>query len=157
MRHTPHVTLAAVLVLASWSSRPAGAQQATFRAGVELVHFGVTVADRRGNFITDLKAGDFEVFEDGQPQTVKLFARGDEADGLEMHVGLLFDTSGSMGEDLKLSRSAAIKFLNTLQDARDMTLVDFDTEVRVAKYGQPDFPRMVERIRNRRPAGFTRV
>ena len=28
-----------------------------------------------------------------------------------------------------------------------MTLVDFETEVRVAKYGQNDFPRMVERIR----------
>ena len=36
-----------------------------------------------------------------------------------------------------------------------MTLVDFDTEVRVAKYGQQDFPRMVERIRARRPDGST--
>jgi Ca-activated chloride channel family protein len=36
-----------------------------------------------------------------------------------------------------------------------MTLVDFDTEVRVAKYGQRDFPRMVERIRGRTPDGET--
>jgi Ca-activated chloride channel family protein len=36
-----------------------------------------------------------------------------------------------------------------------MTLVDFDTEVRVARYGQRDFPRLVERIRGRRPGGFT--
>jgi VWFA-related protein len=36
-----------------------------------------------------------------------------------------------------------------------MTLVDFDTEVRVAKYGQRDFPRLVERIRSRKPSGFT--
>ncbi|PYR62872.1 MAG: VWA domain-containing protein, partial [Acidobacteria bacterium] len=47
-----------------------------------------------------------------------------------MHVGLLFDTSASMTDDIKLSRSAAVKFLNTLSDAKDMTLVDFDTEVR---------------------------
>jgi Ca-activated chloride channel family protein len=72
-----------------------------------------------------------------------------------MHVGLLFDTSGSMSEDIKLSRSAAVKFLNTLSEAKDMTLVDFDTEVRVAKYGQKDFPRMVERIRGRTPDGET--
>ena len=52
-----------------------------------------------------------------------------------------------MGDDIKLARSAAVKFLNTLTDAKDMTLVDFDTEVRVAKYGQQDFPRLVERIR----------
>jgi Ca-activated chloride channel family protein len=60
-----------------------------------------------------------------------------------------------MTEDIKLSRSAAIKFLNTLSEAKDMTLVDFDTEVRVAKYGQRDFPRMVERIRGRTPDGET--
>jgi Ca-activated chloride channel homolog len=143
--------------LAAAPATPAGvfAQQPTFRAGIDLVHFGVTVTDRRGNIITDLEADDFELLEDGTPQMLKVFARGDETDALDLHVGLLFDTSGSMGEDLKLSRSAAIKFLNTLQDARDMTLVDFDTEVRVAKYGQPDFPRLVERIRNRKPDGWT--
>ena len=144
------------------------AQGPVFRTGVELVSFGVTVTDRRGNFITDLNAGDFEVIEDGQKQTLRLFARGDATVGLlgaderdegalrqELHIGLLFDTSGSMSEDLKLSRSAAIKFLNMLPDADDMTLVDFDTEVRVAKYGQKDFPRLVERIRNRKPDGWT--
>lgn len=129
--------------------------QPVFRTGVDLVNFGVTVTDKRGNFITDLAAEDFDIIEEGKRQELKVFARGDQADALEMHVGLLFDTSGSMGEDLKLSRSAAIKFLNTLQDAKDMTLVDFDTEVRVAKYGQADFPRMVERIRNRKPDGWT--
>ena len=60
-----------------------------------------------------------------------------------------------MGADIKLARSAAIKFLNTLNDAKDITLVDFDTEVRVAKFGQQDFPRLVERIRTRKPDGFT--
>jgi Ca-activated chloride channel family protein len=72
-----------------------------------------------------------------------------------MHVGLLFDTSGSMGEDINLARTAAIKFLNMLSDAKDITLVDFDTEVRMSKYGQQDFPRLVERIRGRKPEGFT--
>lgn len=143
-------------------------QQPTFRAGVDLVNFGVTVTDRRGNFLTDLNADDFELIEDGHKQTLRLFARGDTTVGLlgagerdegalrqELHIGLLFDTSGSMTEDLKLSRSAAIKFLNMLPEADDMTLVDFDTEVRVAKYGQQDFPRLVERIRRRKPDGWT--
>lgn len=131
-------------------------QQATFRAGIDLVNLGVTVVDRRGNFITDLTEDDFEIVEDGKTQTITYFARGDEtASAPPLHLGLLFDTSGSMGEDIKLARSAAIKFLNTLSHARDMTLVDFDTEVRVAKYGQRDFPRMVERIRGRQPSGWT--
>src|SRR5690606_10190098 len=81
------------------------AQQATFRTGTELVTFGVTVTDRRGNFITDLTADDFEVLEDHRPQSLKYFTRGTEpGEGVELHVGLLFDTSGSMGEDINLAR-----------------------------------------------------
>ena len=132
------------------------AQTPTFRTGIDLATFGVTIVDKKGEYLTDLNAEDFEIVEDGQKQTLKYFARGTDLEsGPEMHVGLLFDTSGSMTEDIKLSRSAAVKFLNTLSEAKDMTLVDFDTEVRVAKYGQRDFPRMVERIRGRTPDGNT--
>jgi Ca-activated chloride channel homolog len=132
------------------------AQTPTFRTGIDLATFGVTAVDKKGEYLSDLNAEDFEILEDGQKQTLKYFARGtDIENGPEMHVGLLFDTSGSMTEDIKLSRSAAVKFLNTLSEAKDMTLVDFDTEVRVAKYGQRDFARMVERIRGRKPDGET--
>jgi Ca-activated chloride channel family protein len=150
--------VAAVLAVGAASLVPAGlaGQQATFRAGIDVVNFGVTVTDRRGTFITDLNIEDFEILEDGKKQTPTYFARGDQATAAPpLHIGLLFDTSGSIGEDIKLSRSAAVRFLNTLTDAVDMTLVDFDTEVRVATYGQKDFPRMVERIRSRQPSGYT--
>ena len=132
------------------------AQTPTFRTGIDLANFGITVVDRKGEYLSDLNAEDFEILEDGQKQTLRYFARGtDIENGPDMHVGLLFDTSASMSEDLKLSRSAAVKFLNTLSEAKDMTLVDFATEVRVAKYGQRDFPRMVERIRGRPADGDT--
>ena len=131
-------------------------QQPTFRAGTELVNFGVTVTDTRGKSLADLTREDFEVVEEGVPQAVQYFARGDDREkGPELHVGLLFDTSGSMEADIKLSRSAAIRFLNTMSHAQDMTLVDFDTEVRVTRFSQQDFPRLVERIRSRKPDGFT--
>ncbi len=150
--------LPVVLAILAGLAHIGHAQAPTFRADVDLVNFGVTVTDRRGNFITDLTAADFEIVEEGRPQRIRFFARGDELESApEMHVGLLFDTSGSMGQDIQLARSAAIKFLNTLSDAEDMTLVDFDTEVRVARYGQQDFPRMVERIRSRKPDGWTAI
>jgi Ca-activated chloride channel family protein len=131
----------------------------TFRAGVDLVTVGVTVTDRSGAIVHGLTRDDFHIVEDGRPQTLVQFTAGvDEAaaaDPVPTHLGLLLDTSGSMEADLELSRSAAIKFLNTLPDAADITLVDFDTEVRVARYGQRDFPRLVERIRGRKPEGWT--
>lgn len=127
-----------------------------FKSAVDLASFGVTVVDKKGALATDLGRDDFEVREGGQPQEVTLFARGDQAESApELHLGLLFDTSGSMEENISFSRSAAIKFLNALLEAKDVTLVDFDTEVRVVRYGQHDFARLVERIRRRKPDGNT--
>jgi VWFA-related protein len=132
------------------------AAQPTFRTGIDLVTFGVTAVDKRGNLVTDLTQDDFQVVEDGKPQTLKLFARGlGEGDSPATHLGLMLDTSASMESDLKLARSAAIKFLNMLPEAEDITLVDFDTEVRVTRYPQRDFARLVERIRMRKPSGWT--
>lgn len=132
------------------------AEQPTFRAGVDLVTFGVTAVDRRGNLVADLTQDDFEIVEDGKPQTIKYFTRGlGEGEGLATHLGLMLDTSASMDSDLKLARSAAIKFLNLLPEAEDITLVDFDTEVRIMRYPQRDFARLVERIRMRKPDGWT--
>ncbi|MDO8837047.1 MAG: VWA domain-containing protein [Vicinamibacterales bacterium] len=130
-------------------------QAQVFRSAVDLVSLGVTVTDRDGRFVTDLTADDFTITEDGSGQAIRLFLRGDAKPAPELHLGLLFDSSGSMEEDISLSRSAAIKFLNALPDAVDVTLVDFDTEVRVARYGPADFPRLVERIRRRKPDGNT--
>jgi Ca-activated chloride channel homolog len=130
-------------------------QQPTFRTGVDLVTFGVTVLDKKGNLVTDLTQDDFTVIEDGKPQTVQYFARGDGDSAPPTHLGLLLDTSGSMEQDIGLARGAAIKFLNLLPQAEDITLVDFDSEVRVTRYPQRDFARLVERIRRRKPEGFT--
>jgi Ca-activated chloride channel family protein len=150
------VTLAAGLALVVTTVEGARFGQQVFRTGVDLVTFGVTAVDKRGSLITDLTREDFELIEDGRPQTIAHFARGD-ADGTAAatHLGLMLDTSGSMEADLKLARSAAIKFLNLLPDARDITLVDFDTEVRVTRYPQRDFARLVERIRMRKSDGWT--
>ena len=129
--------------------------QPTFRAGVDLTTFGVTVTDRKGALVTDLGKDDFEILEDGNPQTIQHFAHGDGETSPEMHLGLMLDASGSMQSDMKLAQSAAIKFLNMLPAAADITLVDFDTQVRITRYPQRDFARLVERIRQRKPDGWT--
>jgi Ca-activated chloride channel family protein len=143
-------------VVAAMMTAGVSAWQARFRAGVELVNVGVMALDKDGNFVTNLSAHDFELFEEGQRQTVKFFSRGDTTtDAQNLRLGLLFDTSGSMSDDIELARRAAITFLKGLSEAQDITLVDFDTEVRVARYNPADFPRLVERIRERKPDGWT--
>lgn len=148
--------------------------QTLFRSGIDLVRFGATVVDRQGNFVPDLGPEDFELLERGKKQRIVHVLRGDgtafvraengqfvevpagqATSEVPLHLGLLFDTSGSMSDDLAVSRSAAVKFLNTLPEADDITLVDFDTQVRVARFGPRDFARLVERIRHRKADGMT--
>ena len=68
---------AAVAVAAVLLGTPA-AQTPTFRTGIDLVRLGVTVSDRQGIYVTDLTADDFVILEDGKPQRVAYFARGEE-------------------------------------------------------------------------------
>jgi len=131
------------------------ASQATFRTTVDLVHFGVIVVDKQGQPVTGLKADDFEIIENGKKQALKFFAVGDPDVAPPLHLGLLFDTSGSMADDLRDARSAAIKFVNALDQAADVTLVDFDTEVRVARFSPDAYEHLVERIRMRKADGWT--
>ena len=49
------------------------AAQPTFRSGVELVTIDVVATDRGGKPVHDLKAADFELFEDGKSQPIKTF------------------------------------------------------------------------------------
>ena len=135
----------------------AQAQPPVFSSRIDLVHVGVTVLDRDGNLVTDLTRDDFEVFEDGRPQEVRYFSVGlaSDAEDIPLHLGLLLDMSSSMERNDGFQKTAAIRFLNTLTYAADMTLVDFDTEVRVGRYSQQDFGRLIERIRGRRPEGYT--
>jgi Ca-activated chloride channel homolog len=127
-----------------------------FRTGVDLVTLGVTITDRTGALTTDLTRDDFQIVEDGATQRLEYFAPGGGEEAISaLHPGLMLDTSASMERDLQLARSAAIKFLNLLPQSEDITLVDFDTEVRVTRYPQRDFPRVVERIRHRKPEGWT--
>jgi Ca-activated chloride channel family protein len=140
------------------SSVVEGRQQVpVFKTAVDLVNLGVTVSDRKGGLVADLTQDDFEISEDGKKQTIRYFTVGDP-DALnqpEMHLGLLLDVSESMGEDMSFTKTASIKFLNTLTDAVDITVVDFDTEVRTARYGQSEFARLIERIRQKKASGYT--
>jgi VWFA-related protein len=146
------VIILAAMIVTSASLMTA---QQVFRAGIDLVHFGVVVTDRSGAPILGLTRDDFHIVEDGKPQAIKVFAGGEPESAPPVHLGFMIDNSGSMIEDIKDVQTAAIKFLNSVENILDVTLTDFDTEVRVARFGLDDFPRLIERIRMRKPDGYT--
>ena len=131
------------------------ASQQVFRSSVDLVNLGVVVTGKNGTPVLGLTRDDFEVVEDGRPQTLTHFAGGDPDSAPPVHLAFMIDHSGSMANDIRDVRTAAIKFLNQVDGILDVMLVDFDTEVRLARFNPDDFPRMIERIRGRRPDGYT--
>ena len=54
--------------------RAAELQTPTFRLQVEYVEVDARVTDAKGNFVRDLTKDDFQIFEDGKPQTVSAFS-----------------------------------------------------------------------------------
>ena len=124
------------------------------RARTDLVHFGVTVTDRQGNVVPGLTADAFEIVESGKRQEIVSFAAGSES-APDLHVGVMFDSSESMVTAIDAARTAAIRFLNRLPEALDMTLVDFADDVRMSLFTQEDFAHLVERIRGGKVKGQT--
>jgi VWFA-related protein len=95
---------------------------ANLRIDANLVLVPVSVCDGMNRPVTGLEREHFKVFEDKVEQTVTHFAMEDEP----LAVGLVFDTSGSMGSKLRRSRMAASAFFKTANPEDEFFLVEFN-------------------------------
>jgi Ca-activated chloride channel family protein len=120
--------LLATLVLAAAPAGPkavrAQAQPPIFGTGIEIINLSLSVTDGRNNFVTDLGAKDFAVFEDGIRQELSLFTH----ENLPISMALLIDCSASMGEEGKLAKAqtAAIRFTKVLRPQDVAEVVQFN-------------------------------
>ena len=113
------VLLVALTVLAA--ARP-GAQDRPlrdphpFRSGIEITSITATVRDAAGRLVTDLPRDAFEVYEDGERQTISQFTR----ERVPISLGVLLDVSDSMfGRRIQDARGAVDRFLFELLDPGD--------------------------------------
>ncbi len=97
-------------------------RQSTLRVDTSLVLINVTVTDPMNRFVTGLEKEHFRLFEDKVEQNVSHFASEDAP----LSVGLVFDTSGSMGAKLQKSRQAAAQFFKTANPEDEFFLVQFN-------------------------------
>ncbi len=116
-------------------TRPGGTSNATQPSPVEvdedevltvdtqLVPVPVVVRDRAGRPVANLRAENFVLYEDGQPQRISNFATSDAP----FEVALLLDTSGSTRADLGLIRRAAELFIEELRKGDRVAVVSFKT------------------------------
>ena len=95
------------------------------KVDVDLVVLGATVRDHQGHAVPQLKREDFEVFEDGRPQPIRLFRHDDTP----VTVGLLIDHSGSMREKLEEVTAGARAFVRSSNSSDQMFVVNFNETV----------------------------
>ncbi|MBZ5604631.1 MAG: VWA domain-containing protein, partial [Acidobacteriia bacterium] len=98
--------------------------QENFRLSVEvdLVVLQVTVRDRAGHSVSGLTQHDFEIYQDGAIQPIRLFQREDTP----VTIGLIVDHSGSMREKLGEVTTAARTFVRSSNPEDQMFVVNFN-------------------------------
>ena len=114
---------------------PAGEQQETeisegdvIRVDSQLVTLNISVIDRGTNRgLMGLAQTDFKLFEDGQEQRIVQF----ESSSAPFDLVLLIDLSGSTKEVIKLSRAAALRFVEAARPADRIAVITFAGEARV--------------------------
>jgi Ca-activated chloride channel family protein len=91
---------------------------------VNLVVLQVAVRDRKG-FVSDLHEPDFQIFEDGVRQSIRLFRHED----VPVTVGLVVDHSGSMKPKLTDVIAATRTFVHSSNPEDQMFVVNFNEKV----------------------------
>ena len=107
---------------------------AQFTSGVSLVEVYATVTDSRGEAVTDLKASDFRVRQDGTPQSITTFAAGEFPLAVAIGLDRSFSMAGKAGskdDRLAAAKSAARAFVAALRhdDQVMVVAIGSDTDV----------------------------
>jgi VWFA-related protein len=115
--------------------------RANIRVDTNLVLIPVTVTDPLNRFVTGLDQDSFKAFEDKVEQKIVSFGSEDAP----LSIGIVFDTSGSMGPKLEKSRQAGSEFFKTANPEDEAFLVEFSDRPELAT----PFTHNLEEIQNR--------
>lgn len=109
---------AAALLLAS------GVLFAQFVSNTRLVELHASVVDKKGKLMTNLSRDAFKVFENGQPQQIKLFKRED----VPVSLGIIIDDSGSMQSKRAGVEAAALAMVRASNSQDEVFIVNFNDD-----------------------------
>jgi VWFA-related protein len=113
----------------------------TLKVRVNVVQLFFNVKDKKGALIPNQTKDDFELLEDGKPQTIKYFTA---ESNLPLTLGILIDSSGSQMRVLEMEKEVGGAFLNDILREKDEAFViDFDVNVDLLQ----DFTNDVRRLK----------
>jgi VWFA-related protein len=152
---TPVIALACLAAVVHAGQNPPIRDPHPFQTGVEITSITATVVDKEGKLVTGLPGEAFEVFEDGERQTVTQFS----GERVPIGLGVLVDISDSMfGKRIADARATVDEFLLKLLDPADeFFILAFNHEPHVLT-DWTTAPEVVRRaLGSLRPSGGTAV
>jgi VWFA-related protein len=123
----------------------------TLSVRVRLVEVHAAVMDRRGHYLSGLQAGQFQVMEDGRPQSIHIF----EAQSSAMTLALLVDTTGSMAKVLPHVKNAVAQLVTAMKPEDSIGLFSFRNRLSVLQPFTRDHGAALKALLATRAAGST--
>ncbi len=117
-------------------------------------NFLMTVTDKKGRFVTDLKQPDFEVVENKRKQDILEFVA---ENNLPLRLAIVVDTSNSIRDRFKFQQEAASEFIKSvIRPKTDRAIiVGFDNSAQLLSDLTDDVAKLEKAIRDMRPGGGT--
>ncbi len=115
-----------------------------FSVDVDLVVMQASVRDRSGHTVSDLGQDDFEVYQDGVRQAIRVFRHEDTP----VTIGLVVDHSGSMRERLRDVTAAARIFVRASNPQDQMFVVNFSDDVSLGLPSGTQFSNSADELGN---------
>jgi VWFA-related protein len=133
LRTVVHAVFVLLVATTFWDVPASGAVElqdsVTFRGGVDLVTATVSVRDRKGRVVRNLKQSDFEIIDSGVAREIRTFESGESP----VSLAVLLDISGSMavGGNMERARNAVDIAMAALRSRYDeAALFTFDSQLR---------------------------
>ena len=108
-----------------------------------LVNLNVSVTNRSGVALANLKKEDFEVAENSEPQKIEFF----QPTTAPFNLVLALDLSGSIKDKLDIVKSAALRFVDLVGPQDKVAIVTFTDEIRVVSQLTNDREELKRRIK----------
>jgi VWFA-related protein len=125
--------LISALIIVACLAGTGSSQDDVIKLKADLVAVDATVTDKDGNFIRNLKADDFAVYEDGAAQKLDFFEASEQAALTRpLAVVVAIDTSGSIKpEEIQRQREATENFMRLVRPESVFAVLAFNSDTRV--------------------------
>jgi VWFA-related protein len=129
----------------------AGTHEPTFAASTRTVRVPVSVLDKAGQPVLDLRSADFQVSDDGKRQAVTLFS----AERRPLRIALALDISRSMDNKIRQVGAALSHFIDLLEPTDEILVITFNDRVEVVQDFTSDRDQLARVLDVLEPSGGT--